>query len=226
MRIVFIGASLTEGIYGGNYVKRIAELLPDYEIINHAVSGTTLNRQLEAIDKTIEAQPDAVFIMVGSNDAIAYSQPETRPYYKSQQKLPNGFHTPEEFGQLYRTLLEKLQLHYIRPLIALPPLEHNPELVEASNLFNQQSVEAGRAYNAPILDLSSQFVPENVPARPPLTLQSVLLIGDRLKQGWKDYDGAKAQTDYTYSFDGLHFTEAAAEKAAGIIAPWLREQLG
>jgi lysophospholipase L1-like esterase len=226
MRIIFIGASLTEGIYGGNFVKVVAKLLPEHEIINEGVGGSTMNRLMDRLDAVIAKAPDAVFIMAGSNDAIAYSQPATRPYYKSSQNLPDGYLTPESFGQMYRDMLAKLQLHHILPLVGLPPLEYNPELVAAAKLFNDQAVEAARAYNVPVLDLNPHLMPETVPSRPPLDLNIIFLIGERTKAGWSDYDAEQQRGGYHYSFDGIHLTQKSADKIAVIIADFLKQTLG
>lgn len=229
MRIVFMGASLTEGVYGGNFVSGVVERLPQHEIINAGVGGSTINRLLEQVEGVIEQSPDAVFIMAGSNDAIAYSQPATRPYYKSSQKLPNGFLTPEEFGQRYREILEKLQLHHIVPLIGLPPLEYNPELAAASALFNEQAVQAARAYNTPVLDLNPDLMPQMlshmIPQRPPLDLKIIYQIGERTQSGWSDYEAEQQRGGYTYSFDGIHFTPQTADQVAQIIAAFLEKEL-
>jgi lysophospholipase L1-like esterase len=223
MRIIFTGASLTEGVYGGNWVKRVAALMPQHEIINGGVGGSTMNRLMDRLDSVIEQSPDAVFIMAGSNDAIAYSQPATRSYYKSAQGLPDGYLTPEAFGKLYREMLERLQLNHILPLVALPPLEYNPELAAASHLFNEQAVEAARAYNVPVLDLNPHLMPQTIPERPPLDLSIIFKIGERTKSGWKDYEAEQTRGGFTYSFDGIHFTEQTAEKVAKIIAEFLED---
>lgn len=228
MRIVFLGASLTEGLYGGNFVdgeQGVAGLLPQHEIINMGIGGSTMNRLLDRLDAALEREPDALFIMAGSNDAIAYSQPLTRPYYKSSQGLPNGYLTPDEFGVMFREMLERIHLAHVIPLIGLPPLEYNPELVAASNLFNAQAVEAARAYNVPVLDLNPHLMPPTIPARPPLGLKIIFQIGERVKAGWKDYAAEQQHGGFAYSFDGIHFTPQTAAKVAVIIAEFLREQL-
>lgn len=223
MRIIFIGASLTEGVYGGNFVKGVSELMPQYEIINGGVGGSTMNRLIERMDDVIEQAPDAVFIMAGSNDAIAYSQPATRPYYKSTQGLPEGYLTPEAFGKMYREMLERLQLNHILPLVALPPLEYNPEVAAASHRFNQQAAEAAQAYNVPVLDLNPHLMPDTIPQRPPLDLSIIFKIGERTKSGWNDYEAEQRRGGFAYSFDGIHFTEQTAEKVAKIIVAFLEE---
>jgi lysophospholipase L1-like esterase len=228
MRIIFTGASLTEGIYGGNFVAGVAKLLPQHEIVNAGVGGSTMNRLMERLDGVIAQQPDAVFIMAGSNDAIAYSQPATRPYYKSSQGLPKGYLTPEEVGGMYREMLSQLQLAHILPLVALPPLEYNPELAAASGLFNAQATDAARAYNVPVLDLNPPLMPDvaSIPPRPPLDLRIIFQIGERTQSGWSDYAAEQARGGYSYSFDGIHFTPQTADKVAEIVAGFLTETLG
>jgi lysophospholipase L1-like esterase len=224
MRIVFLGASLTEGIYGGNYVDRVAHNLPDHEIINLGRGGSTMNRLVARLEDVMEQEADAAFILAGSNDAIAYSQPKTRPYYRQSQDLPEGYLTPEAFGQLYRDFLVELQLAHIQPLIGLPPLEYNPAVTDASNLFNAQAVEAASAYNVPVLDLNPLLMPQTIPDRPELDLRTIFLIGDRTQSGWSDYESEQQLGGYLYSFDGIHFTRATAERVGDVITDFLRKQ--
>lgn len=227
MRIIFLGASMTEGVYGGNFVKPAARLLPQHEIVNAGVGGSTINKLAERLDETLEQKPDAAFIMAGSNDAIAYSQPATRPYYKSTQGLaPDGYMTPEQFGAVYRDVLTRLQLAHVQPLIGLPPMEYNPTLVAASAAFNAQAEEVARAFNLPVLDLVALFNPPNVPERPPLDMKIIFTIGDRTKSRWNDYEAEQVKGGYTYSFDGIHLTPKSAEKMGELVAAFLKAELG
>ncbi len=228
MRIVFLGASLTEGRYGGNFVAAVARRMPEHEIINLGVGGSTINRILERLDIALEKQPDAAFIMVGSNDAIAYSQPETRPYYKSSQNLSEGFITPDDFTAMYRDLITRLQLTFVQPLVGLPPLEYNREVAQAAQRFNAAARGVAEDYKIPVLDLASHFIPapvDTIPDRPPLGLKSIFLIGDRVSAGWADYDAAQRSSDFTYTFDGIHITPTTAERFADLITAFLRSTL-
>lgn len=225
MKIIFLGASLTEGVYGGNFVAGVAKRMPEHEIINMGIGGSTMNRLMERLDSVIEQRPDAVFVMAGSNDAIAYSQPETRPYYKSAQKIPNGYLTPEEFGNMYRDMITRLQLEFIQPLVGLAPLEYNPELVAAAKLFNDATREIAHQFNLPVLDLSARFTPETVPSRPPLNMRTIFLIGDRHGTDWADYENEQQQGGYTYTFDGIHIPPSVAEQFADLITAFFREVL-
>lgn len=225
MKIAFLGASLTEGSYGGSYLEALRPLLPQHTLLNFGVNGSTILQLVERVDAVLEESPDVVFIMGGSNDAIAYSQPKTRSYYKQVQRLPEGFFTPAEYAQHYRDLLTQLQIAHVQPLAGLPPLEYNPTVAAAAAEFNAATREVARAFNVPMCDLAAAMTPPHIPDRKPLDMSTILVIGDRVKSGWNDYDSEHQRGAYTYSFDGIHFTPQGAQQAAQIIAAFLRESL-
>jgi lysophospholipase L1-like esterase len=226
MRIAFLGASLTEGSYGGSYVNALRGRLTAHTLLNHGVNGSTLNRLLERVDAVLDDSPDVVFILAGSNDAIAYAAPKTRGYYRKAQDLPDGFIEPHDFAQMYRDLLTRFQLAHVQAVVGLPPLEYNPAVAEAARTFNAAATEAARAFNLPVCDLYTPLMPAHIPDRRPLDLNSVMLIGERVKSGWHDYDMERLRGGYTYSFDGIHFTPQTAERAAQLIAGCLHDALG
>ena len=65
--------------------------------------------------------------MVGGNDAISYSQPKTRSYYRQEQEIPEGVVTPEQFETAYRELLTKLQLAHVTGLDRLGAVRIQPD---------------------------------------------------------------------------------------------------
>jgi lysophospholipase L1-like esterase len=226
MRIAFLGASLTEGSYGGSYVNALRGRLTAHTLLNHGVNGSTINRLLERVDAVLADRPDVVFVLAGSNDAIAYSSPGTRGYYRKVQNVPDGFLEPHEFAGQFRDLLTRLQLAHVEVLVGLPPLEYNPTVAEAARTFNAAASDAARAFSVPVCDLYTPLMPAKITDRRPLDLNSVMLIGERVKSGWHDYEMERLRGGYTYSFDGIHFTPQTAERAAGLIAACLHESLG
>ena len=222
MKVVCFGDSLTEGAYGGSYFDALRQLRPDLDLINAGVGGDTVLNLLERLDDDVLAhQPDAVFVMVGGNDAVSYSQPLTRSYYKNAKEVPDGVVPPEAFARAYRDLLERLHLEHIGVSVGLPPAEANATLVDALRTYNQLASEAARAVAAPVLDLFAAFVPTHIPDRPPLDIGTILTIGQHVKSGWRDYESARAKGDYTFTFDGLHLMPETAERMAEQIASFL-----
>lgn len=226
MKIVFLGDSLTWGGYGGNFVEVVQRLMPEHEIINAGEGGNTVINLLRRLDRAVlRHHPDAAFIMVGGNDAISYSQPKTRGYYRQMQGLEDGFVAPEQFESTYRELLTQLQLAHIIPLIGLEPSEYNPTVTETFRDYNQRVSEIARAFNVPVLDLMSEFTPDHIPDRPPLDIGYILTIGSREKNGWTEYEQARRDGGYSFSFDGLHLTPATAEQVGARIAEFVRKQI-
>ena len=222
MKIVFLGDSLTWGGYGGNFVDGVAQQLSDHEIINMGRGGATIINLLNRLDRVLEVNPDGVFVMVGGNDAISYVQPKTRPYYEQSQQIPDGTVPPDDFSRAYRDLLQQLHLNHVQAWIGLPPIEYSPLLIKTLREYNDLAAEAARALNVPVLDLMQHFLAKNdLPERPELSLQSINLIGKRTREGWNEYEAEQAAGGYTFSFDGLHFTREAANKAAKIIVDFL-----
>ncbi|NWG15447.1 MAG: SGNH/GDSL hydrolase family protein [Chloroflexi bacterium] len=222
MKLVFLGDSLTWGGYGGNFVAEVARLLPQHAIINAGEGGNTVLNLLERVDSVLETHhPDGVFVMVGGNDAISYSQPATRPYYEQAQKIPGGMVTPDAFTRACRDLLTRIQLAHALVWVGLPPLEYNPETAAAMRRYNALAADVARALNVPALDLMAELAPQTVPPRPPLTLAAINLIGRRVAAGWSDYETERRRENFTYSFDGTHFTPQTARRVAARVVSFL-----
>lgn len=223
MRIVFLGDSLTWGGYGGDFVAEVARLLPQHEIINAGNGGDTVVNLLNRLDKVLELQPDAVFVMVGGNDAISYSQPKTRTYYRRRGGAPpDGAMTLDLFTRSYRDLLTQLQAHHIHTWVGLEPAEHNPDVVAAQRRFNEQACEVAEALRVPVLDLFALLVPDTVSEHPPLSMDTIRLIGERSGTDWNDYETERRQGGFTYSFDGMHLTPETANRIAQEIVKFLQ----
>lgn len=224
MRIVCLGDSLTWGRYGGSYVDALAGLLPQHTFVNAGVGGDTVVNLLHRLaDDVIIHMPDAVFVMVGCNDAISSLYPKTRPYYQQVKKVPNGYLTADDFGRTYRELLEQLQLQHCLVWVGLEPTEYSPALDAELRLFNAQAHAAADALNLPVLDLYRLMVPPSLQDRPPLGLDTIQLIGRRSRDGWQDYELERALGGYTFTFDGLHPTPEGAQQIAAYVAAFVEK---
>lgn len=222
MKIVFLGDSLTWGGYGGNFVAELQNRLTEHDIINAGEGGNTVINLLRRIDDVLALHPDGVFIMVGGNDAISNLYPDTRPYYRKAQELPDGIVTPEQFAQAYRELLTRIQTAHVLAWVGLPPIEYSPELAETLTQYNQLADDTARSLNIPVIDLMAAFAPAQIPERPPLTLKNINRIGEHVQSGWSDYEHSRQAGQFTFTFDGLHLTPDSASQIAAMIADFLR----
>jgi len=226
MKIVFFGDSLTWGGYGGNFVEEVRRLMPEHEIINAGEGGNTVINLLRRLERDVlSLQPDAVFIMVGGNDAISYSQPKTRSYYRQAQDIEEEFVDHNAFKTAYRDLLTQLQAAHVITWVGLEPSEYNPTVTDTLREYNESVREIARSYSVPVLDLMSEFAPDQIPERPPLDIGFILTIGSREKNGWSEFETAQRDGGYSFSFDGLHLTPDAAKLVGARIAEFIQSQI-
>jgi len=226
MKIVCLGDSLTWGGYGGNYVNELAALLPEHQIVNAGVGGNTVVNLLRRLESDVlPHQPDAVFIMVGGNDAISYHHPKTRSYYTKAQQIETGFISPEQFETTYRELLTQIRLAHLIAWVGLQPTEYSVSAVAELRVFNDHALNAARALTMPTLDLLDAIVkPQTLHERDPITMDFILTIGQREKHNWMDYETVRARDGFTYTFDGVHPTPAGAKTLATLIAAFIGAQ--
>ncbi|MDZ4670261.1 MAG: SGNH/GDSL hydrolase family protein [Phototrophicales bacterium] len=210
MKLIFLGDSLTEGSYGGSYLAHITKLRPNDTLINAGVGGDTVINLERRLDDVIDQSPDGIFVMVGGNDAISYSQPDTRPYYKQAKSISNGFVSPEQFSQTYRDILTRLQTEHLPTWVGLPPIEYNPLVAQTMRDYNESVADMARSMNIPTLDLMPDFMPQHIPDRKPLGLGIIFTIGERTKSGWSEYDTTQSDGNFAYTFDGIHLTPKSA----------------
>jgi lysophospholipase L1-like esterase len=223
LKIVCFGDSLTEVGYGASYFPELVRLMPEHEMINAGVGGDTAINLLRRIEADVlERKPDGVLLMVGGNDAISFSQPKTRSYYRQAKDIPDGVVTPDMFEQAYRDLLTQLQLAHIMVWIGLEPNEYSPTVVAAHADYNERARNIARSHNLPVLDLMDAYPPGDVPERPELGIDYILTIGAREKRGWNDYAGAQKAGGFRFTFDGLHLTPETAKEVAEKIAGFIR----
>lgn len=225
-KLVFLGDSLTWGGFGGNFVPPLAERLPAHEIINAGEGGDTVLNLQQRVDDVLGAvQPDAMFVMVGGNDAVSYHMPETRPYYRSSKGIDDGFVSPEDYEAAYRDLLVHLQLNFVQPFVGLPPTEYSRELVAAQRDYNCRARRVAEALNIPVLDLAARYMPDQPIEREGVSLRFIQQIGKRYRQGWRDYEEERQRWGYTYTFDGMHLLPESAQSFAEVIAKFLQKHL-
>jgi lysophospholipase L1-like esterase len=221
VKIAFLGNSLVEGSYGGNFVAQVAARLPQHTIINAGQNGNTILNLLGRLDDLLAQEPEIVFVFCGGNDAISYSQPDTRRYYERVMKVPAGIVTPDQFRSHFRDLLTRIQLAQAVATVGLAPMEYNPTVAAAMQQYNQIATEVCRSLNVATLDLMTLLNPKTIPDRPPLSQATINLIGQRVVTGWHDYAAERERGGYTYSFDGLHLTPEAAIHVADKVVEFL-----
>jgi lysophospholipase L1-like esterase len=222
MKLVFLGDSLTQGTQGVGYVDKLAALMRGHTFINQGINGdTSLNLYRRVGEAVIAEKPDGCLVMIGINDAASHAEPVSRPYYRLVKHIPQGHISPIAFRENQRAVLMKLQHAGIRTWVALPPVEYRPALVNTLREMNDLHRDLCAELNIPTIDLMAALTPATVPERHPMRLAQYR-IGLRVALGFKGYEALQQAGGYSYSFDGIHLTDAAAIRIAALLADFLR----
>jgi len=226
MRLIFLGDSFTEGAYGGNWVALVARAFPQSEVINAGVGGDTVVNLRQRTDGVLaQHQPDAIFVMVGGNDAVSYTMPDTRLFYKSSKKvLPDGIVSPRRYESEYHALMSDLRQRGLQVFMGLSPVEFNRRLIEAHAEYNRIARRVASSLGIPTCDLETLLRPLSDIDRPAADLAFIQQIGRNMASGWRDFESERARWGYYYTFDGLHLMPEAAPIVAAHVTYFLHRQ--
>lgn len=85
--VVCLGASMVHGRVGVNFIDLLAARFPDYRFVNAGYNGDTALHVLRRLEPVIDCQPDAIAILVGTNDAIGTIDTESWRRYRGEKRL-------------------------------------------------------------------------------------------------------------------------------------------
>jgi lysophospholipase L1-like esterase len=93
-KIVFLGASITQGVVSSSYVKKLKAKMGTrrYTYINHGVAGYESYNVLKKLDKSIMTMPDFVILLAGTNDVLSSLDPRLARLSIKLKGIP---HEPE-----------------------------------------------------------------------------------------------------------------------------------
>lgn len=200
---------------------KVVAAMPGHHFMNEGVNGdTSLNLYRRVDEDVVARRPDGVLVMVGGNDAISFSVPASRLYYRLIKRIPSGMVSPISFRENLRAVLGKLVVAQVQVWVALPPLEFRPEAVETMRKLNAYAREVCQELKVPTLDLFTPLVPDTIPLRSLKRRSYLLLLRRALNK--PDYETRRKQGGYSYSFDGIHLTERGAQVIADEVVLFLR----
>lgn len=161
--VVCFGASLTAGTVSFDYVEflRSRPSLADFRFINHGVNGDLAWNGLQRLDKVMAERPDAVTIMIGTNDVNATMSERNRLRYLTFNHLPQD-PTLSWYEENLRAIVTRLKTETSAQLVLLSlavigeDLEHEANV--KMNLYNEAVRRVAKAEKIDYLPLHERMV--------------------------------------------------------------------
>lgn len=166
-KILFLGASITQGKISTSYVKTLRKTLgtKEYEYVNHGIAGYESYNVLMKLDKAINEKPDYVMLLVGTNDITSSLDPKLAEKTRKMKHIPHE-PTINHYVNNIRSIIKRLkeETHAHIALASLPVIGENLDSIENKTLS---------AYNAALKTIAEE---EHVAYLPVFELQKNYLI--------------------------------------------------
>jgi len=227
---LFAGDSLTEGVYGENYVERVGKALYrgqfglSGEVANASRGGDTVNSLLERLDEPLDRyRPDWVVLAVGCNDVwIPWLADHSFGWllwsrYKRLRQGQKPATDLDQFAALYRGLIDKARHAGAQALVCTTtpvgerissPL--NRRLARLNGVIKHVAIDR----QAPMADVWQAFVEEYAPLTKPrgrVPGEWLLTWKDRRRLQSTPPDEIAKRRRLRLTFDGLHLNSRGAD---------------
>lgn len=231
--VVCVGDSITRGAASADYVAllRAGRAGPGTEFVNAGIDGNLAWNVRQRLDAVIACTPDAVTLLVGTNDVNATVSPHLAEHYRRNQGLPQAASLPW-FRENVAGILDRL-LAETRARVAVlqvPPLGEdlgspvNARVREYNAALADVAAERGVAV-LPLHERLAATIPANT--RPPSYDGSeaaavvAVLRHMVLRQGWDRVSRASGLHVLT---DHIHLNDRAAAVLAGLVEEFLAQE--
>ena len=124
--IACIGDSLTHGNIGDCWVENLRREFPEDVFLNEGINGDVVWQVQQRIKPILACKPDAVIIMIGTNDAMASFDNDSGKRYKRNNKLPE-VPTFKSYQKLLPELIDSLSDVSKIALCTIPPIGENKD---------------------------------------------------------------------------------------------------
>ena len=231
--VLFLGASITQGLISSSYVKKLKRKLGtnQYKFINHGVAGYESYNVMKKLSKAVKLSPDFVILLVGTNDVLSSLDPELAELTRKLKRIP---HEPSIFHYLNNitSIVQQLKTDSDAKIAiaSLPVIGENLDSLE-----NRTIAE----YNAELKSIAGN---ENVDYLPIFERQTKFLY-QRINGKGKDYinrqklaylslilhyllfmsfDKISRKNGYLLLTDGIHQNSLGAKYIADEIEGFIR----
>jgi acyl-CoA thioesterase-1 len=231
--VVCAGDSITHGVMSADYLALLRSRLGGrgYEFVNAGVNGNLAWNVLQRLDDIVACRPDAVTLLVGTNDVLGTLGPSWETTYRRQQHIGET-PTLAWYVDNVRGIIDRLRAETGARLaiLDLPPLGEDlaSEINDRVGDYNAGLREVAAAAGVPVLPLHDRLVallPEGH-TPPPFEgrrdlMGSALVRRLVLRRSWNEVSEAHGLALLT---DDVHLNDRAAAVVAELVEGWLADR--
>jgi lysophospholipase L1-like esterase len=230
---VCAGDSLTRGAVSVDFVSMLASRLPDWDFVNAGVNADLAFNLGERVGEIAALDPDAVTILIGTNDVNATFGFQAAYGYIAAKRLPerpSPLFYRECLVGIVRTLKRATQARIA--LFSIPPIGEDPghyayiRTEDYAGIIKEIASEEGVEYLPLRERLCSYIESLPTPSPPPLGFRSFgkaqLDAGRAQRHFGKSLDEISASNRFRLLVDGIHLNSHGAAIAAELAEGFLR----
>jgi len=213
--LLCLGDSITHGHIGADWVGALRERRPALTVVNGGVNGEMAWNVRQRLDDALSLAPDAVILLIGSNDVMAADLPARASAYERSNRLPRTPDLRWSMEQL-TLLLSELRGRCARVAVCtIPPLGEDPgtPVRELVATFNQHIQSSAQAAGIPVLDLHGALTalsPARGQAYDGSMATTVWAIGRAMAAHvllGRSWDTVAEASGWAVTVDGIHLSD-------------------
>ena len=231
--VVCAGDSITHGAVSVNYVDILAKRLPDHEFSNGGVNSELAYNLTARLDPIIRLNPEAVTILIGTNDVNAtFGIKAVLGYYALHKlpEVPNLLFYRENLTLIARRLKNETKARIA--FLSIPPIGETAGsyVFLRSDEYSQTVKDVAAAEGVSYLPLHEKMVDylRSLPPRSHIEFQdfnkaqsgsarSHFLLG-------RSYDEISASNGFYLLVDGIHLNSVGASMVADLIQGFILDK--
>jgi lysophospholipase L1-like esterase len=233
--VLFLGASITQGMIGSSYVKILKRKLGtrQYNFINLGVGGYESYNVIKKLDKAVKSSPDYVILLVGTNDVLSSLDPGLAKLTRKLKKIPHEpslFHYRNNITNIIQRLKADSEARIA--IASLPVLGENLDSLENMTIAeynNELKSIAGHldVDYLPVYERQNDFLNKKIGGRGKDYIKSSKLVFSSLLLHYllfRSHDAISRRNGYLLLTDGIHQSSLGAKYIADEIEGFIRSR--
>lgn len=234
-KILFLGASITQGKISKSYIKMLKVKLGTerYKYINHGIAGYESYNVLRRLDKTIKIKPDFVILLVGTNDVLSSLDPKLAQLSRKLKRIPHEptlSHYSANISNIIKNLKQETSSKIA--IASLPVVGENLDSIENRSIaeYNTELKKITENENVvylPVYERQNQFLKNEIGGKGKEYIKSAKMAFKSLFLHYfmfMSLDTISRRNGFLLLTDGMHMNSKGAKFIADEIEDFIRNK--